>query len=186
LIPGTAGVTEDRHQEFLRRYAEAERRILEGGDPMKELAAIAETTVASLTADQRANVERNLPEKDVPRRLIEFTEVMNEILQGERPVVAGETIEQRAAQFEQSSSTRAPYGATRWRCSSAAASGRRHFSRSHVWRRLGREASPAFRCSLVCWRRNGVPRLKARESVVERVPCTRTHRSTYSSLRKER
>lgn len=94
-------MTEDRHQEFLRRYAEAERRIAEGGDPMEELAAIAETTVASLTADQRANVERNLSEKDVPRRLIEFTEVMNEILQGERPVVAGETIEQRAAQFEQ-------------------------------------------------------------------------------------
>lgn len=68
---------------------------------MEEFEALAKATLESLTPDVRAKVDRNLAEKDVARRFIEFTDLLNGILQGEKPVVAGDTVEERAAQYEQ-------------------------------------------------------------------------------------
>jgi len=91
----------DEYEQFLVRCAEAEQRIAEGADPYEEVSQVAQAMSEVLAPSGSEQVERNLAEKETVARFTKLTDLLNEILQDEKPVVSGETIEERAAQFTQ-------------------------------------------------------------------------------------
>ena len=75
-------------------------RIDTGADPEHEMREFQRAALTTLTSEQRARVEQNITDKDVVRRFRELSATLRDVVQGEKRLIAGESPEDRAAQYE--------------------------------------------------------------------------------------
>jgi len=94
-------MTDDQNRQLAELFQAFLRRIDNWSDPEDEMRELQRVALTALPLEQRKAFEQNLADKQVVRRFNELSETLGEIVQGEKRLVAGATIGERAAQYEE-------------------------------------------------------------------------------------